>query len=109
MPITISTQPVHTPTVPSFHTRIAPNTMPKIVQLITRWRDVSSSTSTVSRASGSAVSAAASSSVTGPPAGELSDAGLDLVEVDITKLACRDDLLSLYHHVGDRARPERLD
>jgi len=45
----MSAIPAHTPTVPSFQIRRAPTTRPKIVQPAERWRETSSSISSVPR------------------------------------------------------------
>src|SRR5262245_31953088 len=112
-----------------------PPMIPPIVHVIQRWRETSSSTSIVSsgarprvtepggpasgperRASSWRNSASLSglslpdlglSPLARPVSGELADAGLDLVEGDMAETSCRNDLLTIYHDVGDGARRER--
>src|SRR6185503_1715740 len=94
--------------------RRAPPMIPPIVQVIQRWRDTSSSISTVS--SGERLGSSwrngdcfSPDFLSRPVSGELADAGLDLVEGDMAETSSRDDLLTIYHDVGDRARRERVD
>src|SRR5678815_5168974 len=87
-PIAIRTQPAHTPTVPSFQTSNAPPITPPIAHAIWRCRETSSSIST------GPCGSFAASSVSPRLAAELADAGLDLVEGDIAKAPCRDDVLT---------------
>ncbi|HSN26354.1 MAG TPA: hypothetical protein VLT45_08715, partial [Kofleriaceae bacterium] len=77
--------------------------MPPIAHAIVRWRETSSSISVVAWLP---VEAGASAS---PVAGEVADAGLDLVEADMLQTPRGDDYLTIYHDVGDGARRERVD
>src|SRR4051812_19341490 len=117
--MTMSTTPAQRPTVPSCQISSAPNTMPKIVQLIDRPRATSRSIAVRSRGRGlSAVfagsasapppCAAATGSGASPFTGELSDSGLDLIKGDMAQPALRDDLLTIYHDVGNSARRQRI-
>src|SRR4051794_23518977 len=113
--------PPHTPTVPSFQIRSPPTTIPKIVQLIERWRETSSSISIRSRrlsarfspspgADGWPSSGEGSATTSGasPGSRDVSDAGLDLIKGDMAEPARGDDLLTIYHDVGNGARRQRI-
>src|SRR5665647_43309 len=114
----MSRTPTHTPTVPSFQMSKAPKARPNTVQPAACWRETSSEISSgpdgrlsagFSLFSAFSVSAALASLGASPVAGELADAGLDLVEGDMCKSPVYDDFLTIYHDVGDGARRQRVD
>src|SRR5262245_3351906 len=98
--------------------------MPNTVQLAEHYRDTSSSISSApqrplrSRAFSTSFrgalspearrSAVSGASLVMPGSREVSDAGLDLIKDDIAEPARGDDLLTIYHDVGNGARRQQI-